>query len=103
MKLLDCDSVHSVISDTRSPQPLNDPVLHQFKDVFTELGELPGEYTIQIQPNSVPVINPPCRLPVSLWSTVKTELDAMVEKQIIAPVTEPTQWVSQNMPGPTTS
>jgi len=28
VQILDCDSVHSVISDTRSPQPLNDPVLH---------------------------------------------------------------------------
>ena len=95
MQILDCDSVYSISSDTWGSQSLNDPVLRQFKDVFTGLGELPGEYAIQIQPNSVPVVNPPRQLPVSLLRRrVKSELDAMVEKQIIAPVTKPTQWVS---------
>ena len=59
-------------------------------DVFNGLGELPGEYTIQTKANPVPVINPPRRLPVSLRSVVKAELDVMVDKDIIAQVTEPT-------------
>ena len=41
-----------------------------------------------------PVVHPPRKLPVSLREQVKAELDNMVENQIIAPVTEPTQWVS---------
>ena len=94
VQILDSDNVHSITSETHVPQTLNDSVLQQYSDVFAGLGELPGEYTIQVRPNSVPVVNPPCRLPVSLRKTVKTELDAMVENQIIAPVTEPTQWVS---------
>ena len=38
----------------------------------------------------MPVINPPHRLPVALQSMVRAELDAMVDKQIIATVTEST-------------
>ena len=94
VQILDCDSIHSISADTQGTQLLNNSVLYQFKDVLTGLGELLGEYAIKIQPNSVPVVNPTRRLPVSLRRIVKSELDAMVEKQIIAPVTEPTQWVS---------
>ena len=73
---------------------LSDPILCQFEDVFNGLGELPGEYVIQIKPNSVPVVNQPRRLPVSLRSIVKVELDSMVDQQILAPVITPTPWVS---------
>ena len=59
------------------------PILRQYHDVFSGLGELPGEYTIQAKANSVPVINPPHRLPVSLRSVVKAELDMMVDEDII--------------------
>ena len=93
VKILDCDNVHLVNSDTPKSR-LSDPILSQYDDVFSGLGELPGEYTIQIRPNSVPIVNPPRRLPVSLRNVVKAELDMMVDKQIIAPVTEPTPWVS---------
>ena len=72
----------------------SDPILCQFEDVFNGLWELPGEYVIQIKPNSVPVVNPPLRLPVSLRSKFKVELDAMVDQQILAPVITPTPWVS---------
>ena len=62
--------------------------------MFNGLGELPGEYTIQVKSDTVPVVNPPRRLPVSLRKVVKTELEMMVDKEIIAPVTESTPWVS---------
>ena len=97
VQILDCDDIHSISSDapnSRSSQSLSDPILQQYHDVFSGLGELPGEYTIQTKANSVPVINPPRRLPVSLRNVVKAELDMMVDKEIIAQVTEPTPWVS---------
>ena len=97
VQLLDCDDVHSINSDTPNllmSKPLSDPFLRQYHDVFSGLGELPGEYTIQIKADAVPVINPPRRLPVSLRSIVKAELDMMVEREIISQVTEPTPWVS---------
>ena len=46
-------------------KPLSDPILQQYHDVFSDLGELPGEYTIQIKADAVLVINPPRRLPVT--------------------------------------
>ena len=67
--------------------------MSQYTDVFDGLGELPGEYTIQIKPDAMPIVNPPRRLPVALRGMVKAELDAMGDKQIITPVTEPTKWV----------
>ena len=98
IQILDCDSIHSVTTDTPSPSDvpanLRDPIFSQYSDVFRGLGKLPGEYMIQTKPDNVPVVNPPRRLPVSLRGIVKAELDAMVDKQIISPVTEPTPWVS---------
>ena len=96
IKILDCDNVHSISSTSSqmTSTALSDPLLCQFEDVFNGLGELPGEYVIQIKPNSVPVVNPPRRLPVSLRNIVKIELDAMVDQQILAPVITPTPWVS---------
>ena len=101
IKFLDCDVIHTVTEATHRAsdlpsieQTLSGPVLSQYTDVFDGLGELPGEYTIQIKPNTMPVVNPPCRLPVALRGVVKAELDAMADKQIITPVTGPTKWVS---------
>ena len=98
VQILDCDNIHSVNTQTEGPrnppEVLSDPILCQYCDVFKGLGEIPGEYSIQVKPDTVPVVNPPRRLPVSLRNVVKTELDLMVDKEIIAPVTEPTPWVS---------
>ena len=44
-----------------------------------------------------PMVRPPAprRFPVAFQDKVKQELDAMVTKGVIAPVTEPSEWVSQ--------
>ena len=39
-------------------QTLSDPVLSQYTDVFDGVGELSGEYTIQILPDAMPIVNP---------------------------------------------
>ena len=68
IQILDCDNIHSVTPDTAfpggTPTNLSDPILCHYSDVFSGLGKLPGEYTIQIHSDKVPVVNPPCRLPV---------------------------------------
>ena len=95
VQILDCDNIRSVTTDMPgSPTTLSDPILHQYSDVFNGLGKLPGEYTIQTYSDKVPVINPPCRLLVSLREVVKAELHTMVTRQIISPATEPTPRVS---------
>ena len=95
IKILDSDIVHSVTQQSTIPRELIiDKVLKNFKDVFEGIGELPGEYTIHTNNDVLPVVHPPCRLPISLQGSVKQELDAMVAANIIAPVSEPTRWVS---------
>ena len=67
VKILDFDTVHSVDTETTintndvpsTKYILSDPILHQYTDVFNGLGELLGEYTIQIKPDVVPGVNPP--------------------------------------------
>ena len=49
VQVLDCDDVHLISSDTPNllmSKPLSDPILQQYHDVFSGLGEFPGEYTI---------------------------------------------------------
>lgn len=60
-----------------------------------ELGELPIRYKIKLNPEVKPVLRPPGRFLVAFHDKVKQELDSMVAKGVIAPVTEPTEWVSQ--------
>jgi len=69
-------------------------VLKDYSDVFDGLGQIPGEYTIQTNLDIPPTVQPPHRIPVPLKQTVKAELESMTKKGIIAPVIEPTKWVS---------
>ena len=56
------------------------------------LGHL--EYTsLTVDPAEKPRILPCCTLPVAIRD--KAELDTLVDKGVIAPISEPTQWVSQ--------
>ena len=68
-------------------------LLEKYKDVFGGLGDLPGEYHIVTDDTVPPVVHPPRRVPVALRDQIKEKLDEMVAS-ILAPVTEPTEWVS---------
>ena len=50
---------------------------------------------MKVDSNITPVINPPRKIPIAMGKNEKKELDNMVEKRGIAPVSEPTEWVSQ--------
>ena len=69
-------------------------LLEGYKDVFEGLGDLPGEYHIVTDDSVPPVVHPPRRVPVALRNQIKEKLDEMVASGILAPVTEPTEWVS---------
>ena len=69
-------------------------LLEGYKDVFEGLGDLPGEYHIVTDDSVPPVVHPPRRVPVALRNQIKEKLDEMVANGILAPVTEPTEWVS---------
>ena len=100
IKILDCDTIHMVAENATSEvsieakEALNDYVLKHYDDVFDSLGQIPGEYETQTNPDVPPSVQPPCKIPIALQQTVKTELESMVHDKVIAPVTEHTKWVS---------
>ena len=69
-------------------------LLEGYKDVFEGLGDLPGEYHIVTDDSVPPTVHPPRRVPVALQNQIKEKLDEMVASGILAPATEPTEWVS---------
>ncbi|XP_045023114.1 uncharacterized protein K02A2.6-like isoform X4 [Daphnia magna] len=93
MKLI--KRVHSI---TVSPPQLQPPIVKEFADVFNGIGKLPIEHEIRLAtgPNHVdPVVSAAGRVPFSLEKKVFDKLDQMVADNIIAPVVEPTEWVSR--------
>ena len=62
--------------------------------MFEGLGELPGEYTIITDERVQPKVHPLRRVPVAVRPKIEEKLDKLVQRNVIAPVTEPTEWVS---------
>ncbi len=69
-------------------------ILRECKDVFTELGCVPGQHHIQIDPAVAPVIHPPRKVPLALKSNVNwigwRNLVWLKSRQ--NPLTESTVW-----------
>ena len=59
------------------------------------LGEFQGLQHLEVDPQAKPVIMPDRRTPIAIRPQLKEELEKMVKEGVIAPVTEPTPWVSQ--------
>ena len=95
VKILDADinATHNERTEV-SPNVRSDPILSEFTDIFTGVGCLEGNYSIQVDDGFHPVVHPPRKVPVPLRDTLKSELDNMVKNGILAKVTEPTSWVS---------
>jgi len=55
---------------------------------------LPGEVHLEVDSGAKPVITPTRRVPTALKDDLKKELNRYVEQEILAPVEEPTPWVS---------
>ena len=83
-------SLSSIIGD----QQARKQILNTFSDVFEGIGCFEGDYHITVDPSVPPVIHPPRRIPVALRDSLKGELDSLVEKGILSPVTQPTDWVN---------
>ena len=68
--------------------------LDEFKDVFHGMGLMKGKVKLHLKPDSIPVINPPRRVPVALKEKLQQELERMEKHGIIAKVIKPTSWVN---------
>lgn len=88
---LDFGLIKLILSVSGAPEV---SIMDEFADVFKGIGLFPGECTIHIDPNAVPVVHPPCRVPLALRDCLEEELQNMEKQQIIAKVTEPTTWVN---------
>ena len=60
-----------------------------------QLGDL-GEATLRIDGNAQPKVLPCRKIPLAIEESVKEELDQLVEKGVLVPVTEPTVRVGQS-------
>ena len=63
-------------------------------DVFGDLGCLPEEYHIHVDPTIKPVVHPARRVPFALRDKLKSELDRMTLLGVIEKVEKPTDWVN---------
>lgn len=59
-----------------------------------QLGD-PGEATLRINENAQPKVLPRRKIPLAIEDDVKKELNRLIEKGVLVPMTEPTEWVSQ--------
>lgn len=70
-------------------------VMKAFPEAFEGVGCVAGyECSIKLKANYRACINPCRRVPLALEDEVKDELQRMVSKRVIVPVTEPTEFVS---------
>ena len=68
-----------------------DELLDEYQDVFKGLGCITSTtHHIEIGPNHKPVVHPSCRVPVTLRSRVKDELNHTVRLNVIERVHKPT-------------
>ena len=64
-----------------------------YPNLFEGLGTLPGEYRIELQPDTQPfALNTARRVPLPLRPAVKEELNRMQQLGVISPVDSPTDW-----------
>ena len=65
----------------------------QFPSLFQGLGQLEGEYVIELCENAKPfALTTPRRVPIPLFKSVRQELRRMEELGVIARVRQPTEW-----------
>ena len=92
--LRSCDQMNLVARVMHMKQG-DHSLFDEFEDCFGEIGTLPKTHHMTIDENIKPVIHAARRVPFALKDRLKSELDRMVNLDIIEAITEPTDWVSQ--------
>ena len=62
--------------------------------IFDTIGNMSKTYTIKTNPSITPVQHIQRKVPIEYWDQIEKTLDDMVVLRVIAPVIQPTQWVS---------
>ncbi|KXJ06970.1 Transposon Tf2-6 polyprotein [Exaiptasia diaphana] len=72
-----------------------DEVLNEYSDVFgNELGHMEGKVHLYVDPSEKITVSPPRKVPPSMKTDLKEEIDRQTKRQVISPVDTPTDWVS---------
>ena len=80
------------INDIQS-QCSEEQIRKKYPQLFHGLGELKGEYEIQLKPHAQPfAITSPRRIPLPMKSKVKAEIARMEKLGVIRKVEQPTDW-----------
>ncbi|XP_037574334.1 uncharacterized protein K02A2.6-like [Dermacentor silvarum] len=75
------------------PQEQYQQVLDEFPEIFEDIGQLPGLYSIHLREGAVPSVCAPPKIPGALEDKLKMKLKRMEENGVIVPVTEHSEWV----------
>lgn len=88
------ESLTAVAQLQEKPPATKEELLRRYAEVFTGLGEFPGVHHIHIDPSVTPVIHACRNVPLSIMDLLKETLKDLQNRQVIAPVNEPTEWVN---------
>lgn len=81
------------VEGSQSYEGLPSPqVVTQYKDVFEGYGMLEHKLDLQVDQNVKPG-----QMPIALKEKYKMELETLVQRGIIAAVSEPTEWISSTV------
>nr|CAI5841731.1 unnamed protein product [Callosobruchus analis] len=68
-------------------------ILNKYQRLFSGHGKMKKLCRIVLKENAIPKVCAARKIPFALKSKVKQKLDEMINENIIAPITEPTDWV----------
>ena len=90
------DTSGAAIYAVETPSPMStEQFIKKHPKVFSDgVGLLEGNYHIRLDTSIDPVQHSPRRVPVPLRDHLKATLEDLVKQEILAPVTEPTPWIS---------
>ena len=69
-------------------------LIKTYPDYFEGIGKYLGTYHIHLKEDAIPVVHVPRRCPIAIRPLVDKKLDKLLEQEVIALVTKPTDWVS---------
>ena len=73
-----------------------DGLIQRYQSVFDGgLGKLEGTVHLHVDPDAQPVSMPARPVPVSIRDKVKAEIYRLVDKEVLAPMDEPSEWTNQ--------
>ena len=88
-------NAHIYAVDSKQAPLTREDVIQRHPLVFGDgMGLLDGEYHIRINTGVDPVQHAPRRVPVAIREQLQSTLEELVLQDIIAPVTQPTPWIS---------